>query len=160
MAISIFTDRKFVLFIQIWWVLVMIMQFIILREIEVDYYHAAVDAIASSVTLGFLSFMLSNNMRFYLPRKEKYWYILISGLIVCIFWMILLLIIFKIIFPADDPYINFFQDTAWIRYGYRILTDQQSDMFSLLIYNQQEQRNSKPGTPKQKNLPEMQNYLS
>ncbi len=118
----------------------MIMQFIILREIEVDYYHAAVDAIASSVTLGFLSFMLSNNMRFYLPRKEKYWYILISGLIVCIFWMILLLIIFKIIFPADDPYINFFQDTAWIRYGTAFLLTSSLTMFSLLLYNQQEQR--------------------
>lgn len=137
---SLAADKKFLVFIGIWWILVMVMQFLILRELKVDYYYAAIDSIVSIILLSSLCFGLSNNMKYYLPRSEKFWYIIISGLLLCFIWLILVLIAFKIIFGTGDHYIDFFQSSVWVRYGTGFLMSGCITMFSLLLYNRQEQK--------------------
>lgn len=140
MAASILSDKKFLLLLGMWWLAVMLMQFLILRELKVDDYHSAVDAAVSIVLLAALCFALSNNMRFYLPGKEKFWYILISSLLLCFIWMILTMIVFRFVFGNDSPYISFFKETVWVRYGGGFLMAGSITMLSLLLYNSQEQK--------------------
>lgn len=140
MSTSVYSDKKFFYFIEVWWASVIVLQIFILRQLEVDYFHTIVDASASGILLGFLCFLLSNNMRYYLPRKEKYWYIIISSLVVCFIWLILLLITLYLILPTNDPYIGFFKDSTGIRFGAAFLLTSSLTMFNLLLYSQQEQR--------------------
>lgn len=137
---NVVADKKFLVFIGVWWILVMVMQFLILSALKVDYYFAAVDSIVSIVLLALLCFGLSNNMKYYLPRSEKFWYIIISGVLLCFIWLILVLIAFKIIFGAGDPYIDFLRSSMWVRYGTGFLMSGCVTMFSLLLYNRQEQK--------------------
>lgn len=140
MTTSLFADKRFQYFIQIWWLLVSLMQFAILRQLDVDVYHAVIDALCSAGLLGFISFLLSNNMRYYLPREEKYWYILISSIVGCGIWLIFLLLAFKLIFPDNDPYLLFLRESMGIRFGAGFLLISSLIMFSMLLYSQQEQK--------------------
>ncbi len=140
MAYSVFSDKRFLFYFEIWWVLVTILQYVILNQLNVANYYAITDAVASNVILGFLCFLLSNNMRFYLPRSEKYWYIIVSSLAVCLIWLIMLQLSLVFILPKDDLYIQFFKDSYAIRFGSGFLLTSSITMFSLLLYSQQEQK--------------------
>lgn len=140
MAHSVFSDKKFLFYFEAWWLLAMILQYIILKQIEIENYYAFTDAIASNVILGFLCYLLSNNMRYYLPRSEKYWYIILSSLTVCLVWLIVLQVSLYFIFPVNDPYLDFFKESYAIRFGSGFLLTSSITMFSLLLYNQQEQK--------------------
>lgn len=139
MAVSLFADKKVLFFILVWWVLAMIIQYLILNQTGVDTYHGVVDSVASNVILGFLCFLLSNTMRFYLPGKEKYWFILISSLVLCLIWLIFLLAVFYIVFPANDLYLEFLKKSSGVRFGAGFLLTSSITMFTMLLYNQQEQ---------------------
>lgn len=140
MSVSLYSDKRFLLFIELWWLLVMVMQYIVLKQADVDSYHAAIDSVASNLLLALLCYLLSNNMRYYLPRREKYWYILVSSVVICLLWLIALLIIFMLVFPADDPYINLYKESSGIRFGAAFLMASSLTMFSLLLYSQNEQK--------------------
>lgn len=140
MGYSVFSDKRFLFYFEIWWLLVIVLQYIILQQLNVENFYAITDAIGSNVILGFLCFLLSNNMRFYLPRNEKYWYIIVSSLAVCLVWLIILQLSFYLILPKDDPYIQFFKDSYAIRFGSGFLLTSSITMFSLLLYSQQEQK--------------------
>lgn len=140
MAYSVFSDKKFLFYFEIWWLLVTVLQYLILNQLNVENYYAITDAVASNVILGFLCFLLSNNMRYYLPRSEKYWYIIVSSLAVCLVWLIMLQLSFYFIMPKEDPYVEFFKDSYAIRFGGGFLLTSSITMFSLLLYSQQEQK--------------------
>lgn len=118
----------------------MVFQYLILQQLGYDTFHIVSDSIASNVILAFLCYILANNMRFYLPRSEKYWYILISSVIVCFIWLILLQTSLYLVFPQNDSYMNFFKVSYAVRFGTGFLLVSSITMFSLLLYTQQEQK--------------------
>lgn len=140
MPVSVYSDKKFLVFIQIWWVLVILMQYGVLRQSNVDNYHAAVDSVITNVLLGFLCFLLSNNMRYYLPRRERYWYIIASTVVICIVWVIVSMLALMLILPAHDPHLSFFRKSSGLRFGAAFLMTSSLTMFSLLFYTQHEQQ--------------------
>ncbi len=140
MSISVYSDKKFRLFTFVWWGLVMLLQFWILFQLGNDYFHSITDAVASGMILALLCSLTSNNMQYYLPRKEKYWFILISALMICFIWLLLLVMVFHLIFPKGDLYILFLKNSAGIRFGLGFLVTSSLTMFSLQLYSQQEKR--------------------
>lgn len=140
MAYTVFSDKKFLFYFEAWWLLATILQYIILNQLDIDNFYAITDAVASNVILGFLCYLLSNNMRYYLPRSEKYWYIILSSLSVCLVWLIMLQISLYLLLPKNDPYLDFFKESYAIRFGSGFLLTSSITMFSLLLYNQQEQK--------------------
>lgn len=120
----------------------MLLQCWILFQIGYDYFHAMIDAAASGIILAILCSLTSNNMQYYLPRKEKYWYILISAITICFLWLLLLLIVFRLIFPQGDPYLTFLKNSAGVRFGLGFLVTTSLTMFSLQLYSQQEKRDA------------------
>ena len=116
----------------------MALQFFILKQIDIDNRHATSDSLVSIVLLAAGSFFISNNLKYYLPRKEKYWYILIISITVGFFWFLADRGVMWMILKEGDAYIEFIRATSLIRFGAGFLLLSSMSMFSLMWYGQQE----------------------
>jgi two-component system LytT family sensor kinase len=137
---SILSDRRLRFFFVAWWLVWMLLQYIMLRQLGIDEMHATSDSIITNALLAFSCFFISNNMKYYLPRREKYWYILVVSLTVSFFWMLAQQGVMWLIFNDADPYAETVRNSWGIRYGAGFLLISSMSMFSLLWYSQQEQK--------------------
>jgi LytS/YehU family sensor histidine kinase len=118
----------------------MLLQYIMLRQLSIDKLHAITDSLVSNILLASCSFFISNNMKYYLPRKEKYWYILVVSLMISFLWMLAQHAVLWAIFVEGDNYFSVIHNSWSIRFGAGFLLISSMSMFSLLWYSQQEQK--------------------
>ncbi len=116
----------------------MLLQYVILKQINIDDFHALCDSLTSIILLAGGSFFISNNMKYYLPRKEKYWYIIVISISIGFLWLLAQRGTMWMILKAGDPYLNIVHSTAYIRFGAGFLLLSSMSMFSLMWYSQQE----------------------
>jgi len=140
LAKSILSDKHLRYFFAAFWIVAILLQFIILQQLQVDYAHSIADSIVSNVLLAVCCFFISNNMKYYLPRREKYLYILVVGLTAAFLWMLAQQAVIWIIFPETDHYTEVIRSSWTIRFGAGYLLISSMSMFSLLWYSQQEQK--------------------
>jgi len=140
LANSILSDKRLRYFFAVWWLLWMLLEYIMLRQLNIDEIHSITDSIVSNILLAFCCFFISNNMKYYLPRQEKYWYILIVSLTLSFLWMLAQQAVIWMIFPEGDHYPEVIHATWAIRFGAGFLLISSMSMFSLLWYSQQEQK--------------------
>jgi two-component system, LytTR family, sensor kinase len=140
MANSILSDKRLRFFFSAWWLVWMLIQYIILKEIHIDDKHAVIDSVVSNILLASICFFISNNMKYYLPRQEKYWYILVTSLALSGIWMLLLHGMMWLIIREGDSYPDIIRSSWSIRYGAGFLLISSMSMFSLLWYSQREQK--------------------
>ncbi len=134
----ILSDKRLRIFFAAWWLLCIALQFFILKQTNIDNTHAISDSLVSIILLAAGSFFISNSMKYYLPRKEKYWYILIISITVTFFWFLADRGVLWMILKDGDPYLKFIRTTALIRFGAGFLLLSSMSMFSLMWYGQQE----------------------
>lgn len=118
----------------------MLMQFIILNQLQLDTTNAVIDSVAGTVALALICLFISNNMKYYLPRREKYYYILIVSVVGSFAWILAHKGIFSIFLAENDPYFQMVSDTWQIRFAAGFLLISSMSLFSLLWYSQQEQK--------------------
>jgi sensor histidine kinase YesM len=123
-----------------WWLLWTLLQYIMLRQLNIDQTHAIIDSTVSNILLAVSCFFISNNMKYYLPRREKYWYILVISLTVSFLWMLAQQAVMWMIFNEADNYPEVIHSSWSIRFGAGFLLISSMSMFSLLWYSQQEQK--------------------
>ncbi|MEP6947720.1 MAG: histidine kinase [Ginsengibacter sp.] len=140
MANSILSDRRLRIFFSVWWLVWMFIQYIMLKELHIDDKHAVTDSVVSNLLLAAVCFFISNNMKYYLPRQEKYWYILITSLTLSGFWILLQHGAMWLIFREGDSYPGVISSSWSIRYGAGFLLISSMSIFSLLWYSQREQK--------------------
>ena len=140
MAYSILSDKRLRIFFGAWWVLCMILQYALLKAINIDDTHAISDCVVYIDLLAASWFFISNNMKYYLPRQEKYWYILITSLIASSICLLLHKGIIWAIFNENDSFRETIRSTWRLRFGAGFLITTSISMFSLLWYSQQEQK--------------------
>ena len=140
MANSILSDKRLRFFFSAWWLVWMFIQYIILKEIHIDDKHAVTDSVVSNFLLAAICFFISNNMKYYLPRQEKYWYILVTSLTLSGIWILLQQGAMWLIFREGDSYPDIIRSSWSIRYGAGFLLISSMSMFSLLWYSQREQK--------------------
>lgn len=140
MANSILSDKRLRIFYAACWLVWTLLQYIILRQINIDELHAISDSIVSNTLLALCCFFISNNMKYYRPRQEKYWYVLVVSLTASFLWMLTLQGVMWMIFKEGDNYLNVIRASWGIRFGAGFLLISSMSMFSLLWYNQQEQK--------------------
>ena len=111
-----------------------------LSHFNLPAIQIVVDALINNLLLTGSCLLIFNNMRFYLPRHEKYWYVLtISFALSLICYFIakgLLLLIFK----NDDHYWQSFDQSGSIRFGILFLLISCMSMMNLLLYTQEEEQ--------------------
>jgi two-component system, LytTR family, sensor kinase len=137
---SILSDKRLRYFFSAWWLVWMFIQYIMLKELKIDDKHAVTDSVVSNLLLAAICFFISNNMKYYLPRQEKYWYILVISLTLSGIWMLLQHGAIWLIFGEADSYQDVVRSSWSIRYGAGFLLISSMSMFSLLWYSQREQK--------------------
>jgi two-component system, LytTR family, sensor kinase len=140
MANSILSDRRLRIFFIAWWLVWMFIQYVMLKQLHVDDKHAITDSVVSNSLLAAICFFISNNMKYYLPRQEKYWYILVTSLTLSGIWILLQHGAMWAIFREGDSYPDIVSSSWSIRYGAGFLLISSMSMFSLLWYGQREQK--------------------
>jgi hypothetical protein len=135
---SILSEKNLRVFFAAWWSLCLVIQYFVLKQLNIDDTHAATDTIVCIVLLAAGSIFISNNLKYYLPRREKYWYIIVISVTVGLFWYLAQRGILYLVLQSDDPYNQFIRDTGLIRFGAGFLLLSTISMFSLMWYGQQE----------------------
>lgn len=140
MVNSIFSDKRLLIFFAAWWILWMLLQYIILKQLDVDDRHAIADSLISNLLLALSSYFISNNMKYYIPRQEKYWYIMVVSLTGAFLWLLAQQGVMWLLLKEGDTYPEVIRSTWSIRFGAGFLLISSMSMFSLLWYSQQEQK--------------------
>ena len=112
----------------------------LLKNFNLTNAEIIVDALINNLLLTGSCLLIFNNMRYYLPRQEKYWYVLtisigLSGICVLITRGLLWLI-----FKDDMHYTQSLSQSTGIRFGILFLLIGCMSMMSLLWYTQEEQQ--------------------
>jgi len=112
----------------------------LLKNFKLTNAEIIVDALINNLLLTGSCLLIFNNMRYYLPRQEKYWYVLtisigLSGICVLITRGLLWLI-----FKDDTNYTQSLSQSTGIRFGILFLLIGCMSMMSLLWYTQEEQQ--------------------
>lgn len=132
--------RSFYLAFISWWVVWTLIHVWILQEYEISIFQALVDACTSNLLLASFCLLVVNNMKYYLPRNERYWYILIISLVLSSLYLFLNRTILKFWFNEDETYINVLKQSFYIRYITGFLMIGCMSMISLLWYTLLEQQ--------------------
>ena len=103
MAKSPLSQYKFLLIFLSWWAIWAFLQTSLLIGFGLSAKTSLVDSILSNALVALSCGFLSNNMQYYLPKKERYWYILFISLTLS---AIILLACKAILVPAlsDKPW--------------------------------------------------------
>ena len=123
-----------------WWLMWIVLQVIVLTNFGVAPYSAIADGVVSYVLLAVMCFLANNNMRYYLPRREKYLYVIIISIILSLLWLLLMRAILWYSFKSDAGYMQLLSKTINIRYALAFLMMGASTMVSLLWYTQKDQQ--------------------
>jgi two-component system, LytTR family, sensor kinase len=123
-----------------WWCLWTPLHISLLRQFGVADMMAVTDGIISTLFLAGLCAFIINNMRYYLPKKEKYLYVLVMSFALSAIWLAVLMLILKTIYKDNAVYLQFLQRTAVLRYAAGFLLISCNTLVSLLWYTQKEQQ--------------------
>lgn len=134
-----FSDKLFYRNLLVWWVASFVIQTAVIYQPAFGLGLTLTDSLISNALLSCCCRGIITNMRFYLPRQEKYWYILVISMVlgaVCLFITKALLLALSCSNPA---YTDFVRNSLGIRYAFNCLLIGCIAMFGLLWYTQKEQ---------------------
>ncbi|BFG70235.1 hypothetical protein KACHI17_11160 [Sediminibacterium sp. KACHI17] len=140
MVTSITKGRSFYLAFTSWWVVWTIIHIWVLDEYQIPLLSAFTDAFISNFLLASFCLLVVNNMQYYLPRKERYWYILIVSLVLSSMYLFISRLILRFIFKEDEVYLLLLKQSFYIRYITGFLMIGCMSMISLLWYTLKEQQ--------------------
>lgn len=110
----------------------------VLNNYGLTFRQSLTDSLISNILLAGCCILVISNMRYYLPGKEKYWYVLVLGLALSCIWLIAVRAFLWLIFRSNPDYISFLQRSSAIRYGIAFLVISCIEAMGLLWYTQQE----------------------
>ena len=134
------SNRKLLLLNLSWWIVVSLIHAFILSQSALTVNEILIDTLVSFGLLGGICFLIVNNMRYYLPQREKYWYILFISLSVSGFCSVMSKFLLKLLMGSNALYMQEMHQTTGIRFGIGFLLVSCIAMMSLLWYNQEEQK--------------------
>ncbi len=137
---SSLSDRKFKLLFAAWWLDWIIVHTVVLNNFNLSVTEALTDSLICNVLLASSCWLISNNMRYYLPRQERFWYILVVSIFLSTIWLFLIKLILRLIFSDDEQYLLLLKLSSTIRFWIAFLLVGCTAMMSLLWYSQKEQQ--------------------
>jgi two-component system, LytTR family, sensor kinase len=141
---NFFSNKKEKLFLTIvccaWWYIWSMLYITVLQDTGIKPLQAVADGLISNAILALCCVLIINNMRYYLPKKEKYWYVLVITTALSVLWLLLARLCLWSIFKNDAGYTDWLWHTATVRFAYSFLMLSSITMLSLLWYSQREQK--------------------
>lgn len=144
MARNISADRKIVIiffasFIA-WFGIWSVLQIVVLRDFGFATYVAITDALVSNLWLEAACLLVINNMRYYLPKREKYWYVLVISIGLSSLWLLLVRVSLWALYKNDLFYMQSLTQSSYIRFAFAFLMIGCCTVLSLLWYSQRDQQ--------------------
>lgn len=144
MARNISADKKVMVLLVTafiaWFGIWSMLQIKVLQDFGIAPSRAITDAIISNLLLEAACLLIINNMRYYLPKQEKYWYVLVISVALSLLWLLLMRISLWAIFKNDTAYLYSLAQTSTIRYAIAFLLIGCCTVLSLLWYTQKDQQ--------------------
>ena len=137
---SSLSDIKFKVAFAVWWLIWSVLQTIALIDFGLTPSIAVADSVTSNALLSVTCLVISNNMRYYLPRQERYWYVLLVSLGLSGLWLLVLRVVLWFFFNSNQAYMSLLLQSSSLRFGLAFLMVGCMAMMSLLWYTQQEQK--------------------
>jgi two-component system, LytTR family, sensor kinase len=142
LARSLLSIGKYLFLFIIWWLLWAILQTLLLMRFGMSFEIAVTDSLVTHILLAIGCGFISNNLQFYLPKKERYWDIFFLTLGLSI--LILLAdkgIMHLILGDTSGAYYSLFFSRSWpIRFDSIFLKVGCMSILSVLWYVSQEER--------------------
>jgi len=112
----------------------------VLKSFNLTGNQVLVDLVVNNILVTFCCLLILNNMQYYLPRQEKYWYLLAVSLGLSGISFLIAKGVLWLVFRDDAHYIESFSRSAGIRFGISFLMIGCVSMMSLLWHTQEEQQ--------------------
>ncbi|MBY0348588.1 MAG: histidine kinase [Hydrotalea flava] len=119
-----------------WWLVWIILQWNILLITGISSAIAITDSIVGNILLFACCWLVINNLRYYLPKKEKYWYIIVVSFVLSVAWVIVIQFILKHIFAGNAAYIQLLKTTLLLRFAFGFLMMGCITLAGLIWYTQ------------------------
>lgn len=113
---------------------------VVLQDFGIASSRAIADAIISNLWLQAACLLIINNMRYYLPRQEKYWYVLVISIGLSALWLLLVRVSLWIFFKNDLVYMHSLAQSSYIRFAIALLMIGCCTVLSLLWFSQRDQQ--------------------
>jgi sensor histidine kinase YesM len=140
MSKPVFLNKNLILVFAAWWAFWIFIQYFVLRNYNIHPGTAATDSIISILLLAACCLVPINNMRYYLPKHEKYWYIITVSIVLSLVWILAIRILLGMIFYDDAFYLNALQQSIYVRFAFAVLMNGCIATISLSWFTQQEQQ--------------------
>ena len=152
MTYSTINDFRFKIVFAAWWFIWGSLRLYVLLDNGLPLLPAMVDCTVVVALLVICCLGISNNMRYYLPRKEKYIYILLVSLGLSFFCSLLQRFFLSWGLKKNLDYAAFIHKTISIRFAESFLLIGCMAALSLLWYSQQEQKETNERKTEAENL--------
>lgn len=144
MALNFYSDQRvkliFGIIFSAWWFVWAILQAVVLQDFGITPGKAVADGLISNILLAGFCLLLINNMKYYLPKREKYIYVLIVSFVLSTVWLGLIRLILKAMYKEDALYMQVLARSSSIRYAIAFLMISCVTMLGLLWFSQKEQK--------------------
>jgi len=134
---------KFLLIFVSWWLIWAFLQTILLMGFGLSFGIALTDSLVSNTLVALSCGFISNNLQYYLPKKERYWYILFLSLGLSILITIAckgILVPLLDSLHRDPNYANFFSRSWPVRFDIIFLQVGCMTILSVLWYSSEEEQ--------------------
>jgi len=151
--LSVAEPRRNLLLLNVcWWIIVSLIHAYILRQSSLTVSETLIDTIVSFGLMGAVCILMVNTMRYYLPQRERYWYILFVSLGISIICSIVSKFLLGLIMHNDTIYLQELNQSNGMRFGVGFLLVSCICMMSLLWHTQEEQKKLNEHTEEAKQM--------
>ncbi len=128
----------------LWWAVISTVYSLILtgtlKSFHLTTTEIVIDALISNILLGGCCLLIVNNMRYYLPRQEKYWYVIVISLGLSGVSTLVARVTLWSIFMHDEHYNDALSQTSGVRFFISCLMIACMAILSLLWFTQKENK--------------------
>lgn len=142
MAATPLSQKKFLFAFIAWWLIWTAMQTIIVYDLDYSFRLALIDSAVTNLLLAASCVLVSNNLKYYLPQKERYWYLLILSLVISGVWLLAVKYSLPELITNENDYVAFLSKSLSVRFGVAFLLVGCMAMISVLWYSFEEQKAS------------------
>jgi two-component system LytT family sensor kinase len=140
MSVSPFSVVRFRVIFSICWLIILINFIFLLRLYGLSWNEAIIDSLISNVLLLLACLLIMNTLRYYLPRRESYFHILIWCVFLTIMWSLLSYWLLSLSLSHVEGYMAFMKNSLPIRRGSSFLIMACFTLISVLWFNWEDQR--------------------
>jgi two-component system LytT family sensor kinase len=133
-------NRRLLLLNASFWLIVSVIHAYILSQSGLDTNEILIDTLVTFTVIGGVCFFIINNMRYYLPQREKYWYVLFISFMLGGISSFISKVLLSLAMNDDMQYLQQLHQSTGIRFAISFLLVSCIAMVSLLWYNQEEQK--------------------